>query len=68
MKILTKMLMINSLTCFALSPLPVHAKENGNKLPKSLRVSANAPIEKVAFQIVTEAIKLAPIAKSEGRA
>lgn len=39
------------------SQLAGYAKENGNKMPKSLRVSAHAPIEKVAFQITTEAFK-----------
>lgn len=37
--------------------LSTHAKQNGNKLPASLRVNANSPIEKVAFQITAEAIK-----------
>lgn len=37
--------------------LSQHAKANGNKLPKALRVNAGAPIEKVAFQITMEAIK-----------
>ena len=39
--------------------LSAHSKQNGNRLPVSLRVNANAPIEKVAFQITAEALKQA---------
>lgn len=42
-----------------MAQLADYAKDNGNNLPKSLRVSANAPIEKMAFQITVEGIKQA---------
>ena len=34
-----------------------YAKENGNMLPKSLRIGAKASVEKIAFQITIEALK-----------
>ena len=37
--------------------LGAHAKKNGNRLPASLKVSAQSAIEKVAFQITVEGIK-----------
>ena len=37
--------------------LKQHAEKNGNKLPSQLRVNAQAPIEKIAFQITSEMMR-----------